>query len=202
MSAPQDRLPDESSKAYTAFVEYLKLGPQRSVEQAAKNVGKVAGTLRKWSERHGWVRRAAEYDELCAAQEREIQAVLTKDRAAEWVKRQERLKEEEFAIAERLIAKAKELLEDPRVRWSGGDIAKLLDVASKLGRLATGLETDRREITGDGGGPVKVEIDVRPLIKRVYGEVIEPEASRSIGLGEKAAGDGKARENEAVLAVP
>lgn len=180
MPQPMDRLPGESSRAFAAFVAYLQLGPQRSCEKAAAMVSKGPRTCRKWSERHGWVRRAAEYDELCAAQEREIQAVLTKDRAAEWVKRQERLKEEEFAIAERLLAKAKELLEDPRVRWSGGDIAKLLDVASKLGRLASGLETDRREVTGEGGGPVKVEIDVRPLIKRVYGEVIDAQESHGV----------------------
>jgi hypothetical protein len=130
------------------------------------------------------VRRAAEYDELCVVQEREIQAVLTREKAAEWVKRQEELKEQEWDVARRLIERAKELLDDPRVKWSGGDIAKMLDVASKLARLATGLETDRRELTGDGGGPIQVEVDVGPIIRKVYGDVIDvPQERLALGPG-------------------
>jgi hypothetical protein len=194
--APQDRIPGETAKAYAAFVEYLRLGPERSIDQAAKNLGKGTATLRKWSERHGWVRRAASWDELCAAQERAIQQVLTKEKAVEWVKRQERLKEAEWEIAERCIAKAKELLNRPDVKWSGGDIAKLLDIASKLARLATGLETDRREVTGEGGGPVRVEVDVGPLIRRVYGgseegriiDVGTGTGAPGVGMGEQIGG--------------
>lgn len=178
--APQERRPEETAKAFAAFVEYLRLGPQRSQEQAAANLRKSVGTLRKWAERHGWVARAAEYDALCVEQEMAVQEVLRKSRAVDWVKRQDALKEAEWDIAERCIAKARELLGRPDVKWSGGDIAKLLDVASKLARLATGMETDRRELTGKDGGPVKVEVDVAPLIKRVYGasaaSVEEPKA--------------------------
>jgi hypothetical protein len=115
------------------------------------------------------VRRAAEYDELAFDAERGVQAVLTKAKAVDWVRRQENLKELEWSIAEKMLAKAKSLLEDPSVKWTGGDIAKALDIASKLGRLATGMETDRKEVTGKDGGPVRVEVDVAPLIKRVYG---------------------------------
>lgn len=182
MSSSHDRLPRETTKAYAAFIAYLEQGPQRSVDQAALKVGKSPGTLRKWSERHGWVRRAGEYDELCARQEREIQSVLTRERAADWVKRQEKLKEDEWAAAEEAIALARELMGQLRergVKVTLGDIAKLLDVASKLGRLATGLETDRRELTGEGGGPIKVEVDVGAMIKRVYGP---PEDARAIDV--------------------
>jgi hypothetical protein len=197
--APQERRPEETAKAYAAFVEYLRLGPQRSMEAAAKNLQKTLGTLRHWSERHGWVARAADYDALCVEQEMAVQEVLRKSRAVDWVKRQESLKEAEWEIAERCIEKAKDLLGRPDVRWSGGDIAKLLDVASKLARLATGMETDRRELTGKDGGPVKVEVDVAPLIKRVYGSSVasveEPKAidvpseARELGSGGAALED-------------
>lgn len=174
VSAPNERLANESNRAFAAFIEYLRLGPQRSLDAAAQSLHKSVGTLRKWSERHGWVARAAAYDELCIRQELELQAVLTKSKAVDWVRRQERLKEAEWEIAERCIEKAKELLARPDVKWSGGDIAKLLDVASKLARLSTGMETDRRELTGKDGGPVKVEVDVTPLIRRVYGAEVPP----------------------------
>jgi len=41
-----------------------------------------------------------------------------------------------------------------------GDIARILELASRLGRLASGLATDKTEITGEGGGPVLVEFEL------------------------------------------
>ncbi len=166
-----DRQPGESAKAYAAFVEYLRLGVQRSQEQAAVNLRKSVGTLRRWAEGFGWVERAAEYDGFVAAQEREMALVVTRERAVVWAKRQEELKEAEHAMALRCLAKAEELLNRTDVRWSGGDIAKLLDVASKLGRLSTGMATDRRqeEVVGADGGPVQVQVDISSALRKVYG---------------------------------
>ena len=76
---PWDRLPTETLKAHTAFLEYIALGARRSVRAAARqrhqtNVeaassgSKVAAlsTITRrwlgWSARHSWVSRANERD--------------------------------------------------------------------------------------------------------------------------------------------
>ena len=46
-------------------------------------------------------------------------------------------------------------------------IARLLDLASKLGRLASGMPTDRTEVTTEVQGKIDVEWEI--AIKRVYG---------------------------------
>jgi hypothetical protein len=51
------------------------------------------------------------------------------------------------------------------------DIARMLEVASKLGRLASGLATDKTEITGEDGGPIRLELEA--ALKKVYGAVVD-----------------------------
>ena len=48
-----------------------------------------------------------------------------------------------------------------------GDVARALDLASKLGRLAAGMPTEVKEITGEGGGPIRVEVSV--ALEKIYG---------------------------------
>ena len=57
-----------------------------------------------------------------------------------------------------------------------GDIARMLELASKLGRVASGLATDKTEITGDGDGPIRVELEA--AMKKIYGEVVDVEATK------------------------
>ena len=56
-----------------------------------------------------------------------------------------------------------------------GDVARALDLASKLGRLASGMPTDRTEVTGEEGGPIQVELSA--ALAKVYGEVIDVEST-------------------------
>jgi hypothetical protein len=49
----------------------------------------------------------------------------------------------------------------------------MLELASKLGWLASGLATDKTEITGDGGGPVRVEVTL--ALEKIYGEPLPGE---------------------------
>ena len=62
------------------------------------------------------------------------------------MKRQEKLKEHEWAAAEEAIALCRQRINElsglPAGKTTLADIAKLLDAASKLALLATGMETD------------------------------------------------------------
>src|SRR5207253_2108278 len=52
-------------------------------------------------------------------------------------------------------------------------IARLLELASKLGRLASGMPTDKTEVTGDAGGPIRVELSA--ALNKIYGPMAEVE---------------------------
>jgi len=47
-----------------------------------------------------------------------------------------------------------------------------VEVASKMGRLASGMATDKTEVTGDDGGAIKVEFAL--ALKKVYGVATPP----------------------------
>ena len=43
------RLPDESARAYAARVEYVTMGPQRSLETVRQKLGKSRELMERWS---------------------------------------------------------------------------------------------------------------------------------------------------------
>jgi transposase len=51
----------ESAQAYEALTTYIVLGPQRSIANAAKRLGKSKSLLERWSSRYEWVKRADAY---------------------------------------------------------------------------------------------------------------------------------------------
>lgn len=62
---PWERRPDETSKSYRAFTQYLLLGPDRSLEELRKELDRKPSYLRwleVWSSKYDWVDRATAYD--------------------------------------------------------------------------------------------------------------------------------------------
>ncbi len=78
---------------------------------------------------------------------------------------------------ERAIAAAKRGLDAymarEKVYANLADIARMLEIASKLGRLATGLGTDGERRKGDELPAVRVE--VRLALEKIYGEPLPGE---------------------------
>ena len=79
MNKPWDRQPDETAKAFAAFLLYRDLPAiDRSVAAARERQERDhKGTLRQWngwSMRNGWVNRAAEHDSDLASRRRERMA--------------------------------------------------------------------------------------------------------------------------------
>lgn len=63
----------ETNVAYAAFCTYLNLGPERSLEKAREELKRKPGyisTLKDWSVRHEWVKRAEAYDQHVSNQTR------------------------------------------------------------------------------------------------------------------------------------
>lgn len=168
---PFEQQPRESDKAFAAFSLYLSLGPERSVRDVARKLGKSATLIGRWSSAFDWPSRVAAHAAHLANVEREAIEASARSKAAEWERREQQLREVEWEMHEKCIAAAKRglaaYMEREKVYANLADIARMLEVASKLGRLATGMNTEKTEITGEDGGPIRVELSV--ALEKIYG---------------------------------
>jgi len=171
MALPFEQQPGESNKAFAAFSLYLSLGPQRSLAAVGEKLRKSHTVISRWSAKFDWTARVAAHGAHMGTVEREAAEALARARGVDWVQRQEEHRSEEWKVRGELIEIARIAIE----RWKANKrrvgslegIARLLDLASKLGRLASGMPTDRTEVTGEGGGPIMIEFEAS--LKKVYG---------------------------------
>ena len=171
MSHAFEQQPRESAKAFAAFSLYLNLGPQRSTAEVAKKLAKSEQLIRRWSAKFAWTDRVAAHGAHLAIIEREAVEAVARSKAAEWEKRETQLRETEWAMHERAIAAAKRgldaYMEKDKVYANLADIARMLEIASKLGRLATGLDKSNGE-TADEPQTLRVEVTV--ALEKIYGQ--------------------------------
>jgi len=176
----------ESDKAFTAFAMYLSLGPARSLAATAKKLGKSCRLMEKWSKRFGWPARVQAQAAYFATVEREATEALARGKSAEWLKRQQEVREREWEMHEKCIAAAKRglaaFMEREKVYANLCDIARMLEVASRLGRLASGMATDKTEVTGEDGGAIRVELTA--ALDKIYGAVVDVESISPVPEGE------------------
>src|SRR5690348_15414804 len=95
MTVPFDQQAKESVKAFEAFSVYLGMGSERSLAAVAQKLAKSEQLLKRWSARFDWPGRVAAHEAHLAGVEREAAEALARGRAAEWLKRQETLRETE-----------------------------------------------------------------------------------------------------------
>lgn len=178
MGLPFEQQVKESDKAFAAFALYLSMGSERSTAAVATKLTKSEQLVRRWSARWRWTERVTAHAAHFAAVEREASEALARGKSAEWLKRQQELREREWTMHEKCIAAAerglKAFMEREKVYANLADIARMLEVASKLGRLASGLATDKTEVTGEDGGPIRVELAA--ALNKIYGDVVDVEA--------------------------
>jgi hypothetical protein len=175
MAREFEQQPKESNKAFAAFSVYLNLGPERSLAAVARQLAKSEQLLKRWSARYDWPARVQAHAAHLATVEREAQEVMTRTRAAEWIQRREDHRQEEWDLRGELIVAGRAVLtrfKDGAKGATLGDVARALELASKLGRLATGMATDKTEITGEDGGPIQVELSA--ALEKIYGVAAPP----------------------------
>jgi len=166
-----EQQPRESAKAFAAFSLYLNLGPQRSTAAVANKLAKSEQLIRRWSAKFAWTDRVAAHAAHYAIIEREAVEAVARSKAAEWEKRETQLRETEWSMHEAAIAAAKRglaaYMEKDKVYANLADIARMLEIASKLGRLATGLDKSNGE-TADEPQTLRVEVTV--ALEKIYGQ--------------------------------
>ncbi len=164
----------ESAKAFAAFSLYLSMGSERSLSAVEQKLDKSGALIARWSSRWRWMERVGAHAAHFATVEREASEVMARGKAAEWLRRQQVLREREWMMHEKCIAAAerglKAYMEREKVYANLADIARMLEVASKLGRLASGLATDKTEVSGEAGGPIRVELSA--ALNKIYGTAV------------------------------
>ena len=180
MPLPFEQQPRESAKAFAAFSLYLRLGAARSTREVGKQLGKSEGLIERWAAKFDWTSRVAAHAAHLALVEREAVEAAARGKAAEWEQRETQLRETEWAMHEAAIAAAKKVLDAymarEKVYANLADIARMLEIASKLGRLATGIGTEGEGRGGDDLLGLRVEVTV--ALEKIYGgaEVAAPPA--------------------------
>ena len=182
MALPFEQQPRESAKAFAAFSMYLSLGPERSLSAVAGKLGKGQRIMETWLQKFDWTGRVKAHGAHLALVEREAAEALARAKGVDWVKRQEEQRADEWQARCDLLELARETIkrwkENPRKCGTLEGVARLLDLASKLGRLASGMPTDRTEVTTEVQGKIDVEWEI--AIKRVYGQGAKAEPAPAV----------------------
>lgn len=172
-----ERLPEESEKAFEAFQTYLALGHERSHERVGQQLCKSKTLIDRWSSQYRWQERLQTYNSHLAAVQLRAEEENLKEEAARWSERARQLKEQEWEMSEKLLAKANDMLAFPvtqktvrkrgangeeitviqPAKWNLSDAARMVDLAAKLRRMAAGQATERSEISGPEGAPIRTE---------------------------------------------
>ena len=170
---PLTRCTRETRKSNIALWDYALMGPGRSlgklVSKYRLNAEPLPPTrqhsrLKIWSTRYHWQDRVSAWE-----------AIKTAEDEAQWDERRREIREGEWLRSQALLKRADRMLkfplervekvetvyEDGRpkevvivepVRWSQRDIARFMQVASELARLAAEMEQRRQALDVTSGG--------------------------------------------------
>lgn len=161
---------NESAKAFAAFKAYRDLGPDRSLKAVGRGLGKSKVMMEKWSRRFEWVARVADWDADQEEKSRKAKDAAMKAESEKWAARQIAVREQDWQMAEQLRERARAILEYPIAKkttvdggatvhihpqkFSLGSAAKMIEVSSKLARLASGAPTEHLEHSGPDNAPL------------------------------------------------
>jgi len=144
---PWERQPRESHQAFEAFSTYLNMGSERSYTKVGRQLGKSKDLIDRWGRDWNWQERIRAYDNDLARQ--------AHDQAArEVVEMQKR----QIKIAMMIQQKAAEALKEmPTKEMTLHEVARSVDIATKIERLNRGEATERTEGTTEHRGNITVE---------------------------------------------
>jgi hypothetical protein len=159
-----------------AFVAYLRLKGRRSHRPVAAQTGRSFRAIRRLSAQFNWPGRVAAFEARLADASQNAVDLLVRATSTHTAADFERLRAAEFQLAQRVLqesARWLKLASDPRRRdVSLGQVCRVIDLATKLGRLAAGLPTGdeprRRprpeDVSGYWTGPSAEE-----ALEKIYG---------------------------------
>lgn len=125
---PWERQLDESPQAFEAFAAYRDMGAARSNAKVSRLLCKSKALMDRWSSEHDWVKRVAAWD---AEKDRVARETQLKDIVE--------MRQRHAAIAKKMMDTADNALNNINPHdVSTNEIARLVEIASKLERISRG----------------------------------------------------------------
>lgn len=140
---PWERQLNESPQAFEAFACYRDMGAARSTAKVSRKLCKSVSLMNRWSSEYDWVKRVAAWD---AEKDRVARESQLKDIVE--------MRQRHAAIAKKMMDTADNALNNIRPdEVSTNEIARLVEIASKLERISRGDVGDVIE-ERDGGDAI------------------------------------------------
>lgn len=147
---PWERQLNESPQAFEAFACYRDMGAARSTVKVSRKLCKSVSLMNRWSSEHDWVKRAAAWDVEKDRVARESQLTDIKE-----------MRKRHAAIAKKMMDTADNALNNIKPdEVSTNEIARLVEIASKLERISRGDVGDVIEERDGGKAASPVQIYV------------------------------------------
>ena len=147
---PWERQLNESPQAFEAFACYRDMGAARSTAKVSRQLCKSVSLMNRWSSEHEWVKRVAAWDAETDRVARQTHLDGIKE-----------MRERHATIARKMLDTADSALTNINPNEvSTNEIARLVEIASKLERISRGDVGDVIE-ERDGGeavSPVQIYI--------------------------------------------
>ncbi|MGE5551503.1 MAG: hypothetical protein ACM3ZC_13405 [Bacteroidota bacterium] len=156
---PWEQQQGETAKAFAAFSAYRDMGAERSLSKVSHVLSKSKPLLQRWSSTYSWVERVEAWDRFTARQEQEAALKARLDMSARHAKAAMVLMQK----ALQKLAKMKPEELEP------GDVARFIDTAVKIERVARGEPADIIR-TEDGGERTVTDDERNELAKKVLGD--------------------------------
>jgi formate dehydrogenase maturation protein FdhE len=125
LAPPWERMPDEKSPVYDAFVIYRDQGPRRSMQKVADKIRRSLSLVSKWAMRFKWRDRALAWDLHLDEIRRQESEQATRDM-------HERHMGLSLLMQEKVAEYMKSLTPDRLANLSASDILKWLTVSTTL----------------------------------------------------------------------
>jgi len=149
---------------------YFQMGHGRSLAAVADKLGESPGTVKNWSSKYDWAERLQKYQAGLLEAQASQHAALRLQQAADWNRRLDDFREQEWVAAQKLIAVAQCFLET-----CGDDEVRRMTLAHASRALQVSSAVARSAIAG-AELPPSSEIGLSPVqqqllagITRIYG---------------------------------
>jgi hypothetical protein len=154
----------ETPRAYGAFIAFFQLGSARTLPMLAEKLGESLGTIKNWSSRYDWSDRIQSFNSGFLQQQVDAQ----RQQAADWAKRVNEFREQEWNASQKLLGAARCFLEsygeEQLQKMTLAQVSRAVDISSRIGRLA--LNGSSSPDQQPAMSPAQTEIAA--LLKRMY----------------------------------
>ena len=190
--------PTESHKAFETFLCYFDIGQNRSFAKVARLTGVNLNSVKMWAHRFNWRERVRAYNTELLRARLAVETDARRNQAELRAQRALHFQDAEWKAAEKLLRAAQNaldvLIQTTPEKLSLSDVARALEIASKLGRLATGLATE--QIAHAGELNVNLQFEIESAIKKVYGPVVDCPSLAGVGEGVRRTDEGRGAETK------